>query len=134
MLQLLVRFLNLAQKQFLLKELLLYLSQLSFLLQNHHDLIFLHLLLYEFLLILFFSYLHLYQFLHTHVHKVVCQIEIFDMILVNLDNSNFFYHFYYFLIFHNLLLNLLLQHIQQLFRFILVVFLALPYKLDIHVY
>ena len=31
----------------------------------------------------------MFQFLHIHFHIVVYQIEIFDKILVNQDNSNF---------------------------------------------
>ena len=47
---------------------------------------------------------------------------------------SFFYHFYYLVILSNLLQVLLLLHIQQLFHLVLVMLLALPYILDIHVY
>ena len=117
--------------QFLLKVHLLCLSLLMLLHQFHHDLIFLHLLLCEYVLFLFFSFLYLFRFLYIHVRIVVCQIVIFDMLLASLDKNNFFYRFYCFLIFHNLLLALLLLHILLLFHLILVVFLALPYILDI---
>lgn len=71
-------------------ELPLCLSQLNCLHQIHHDLVFLRLLLCEFLKFQFSFCFHFHhQFLHIHDYIMVYHIVIFGMILVNLDNSNF---------------------------------------------
>ena len=65
---------------------------------------------------------------------MVYQTVKFDMILEDLDKNSFFYHLFCLVLFSNLLQVLLLLHIQQLFHLVLVMLLALPYILDIHVY